>query len=55
MDENEVDDRIVANDSEELTDEDIVDAVLQPADNATENLEADNIDDGIGKVTAEDR
>jgi hypothetical protein len=51
--ENDVDEWVAADDSEELSDEDIVEAVLQPADNTTE-VKADDVDDGIGKVTPDD-
>lgn len=55
INESEIDEWIVADHSEELTDQDIIEAVLKPADNATENSEADDVvDDKIGKVTADD-
>lgn len=53
MTSSEVDEWVVADDSDELSDQDIVEAVLQPADNTTVN-QADDADDGNGRVTAED-
>lgn len=53
MNASDVDEWVVADDSDEPSDQDIVETVLQPADNATEN-KADDVDDVIGKVKPDD-
>lgn len=53
LNKNGVKDRIVGHGSEELTDQDIVEGVLQPANNIIEYSNEDDADDVLGKVTAE--
>lgn len=49
----DVDKWVVADDSDELSDQDIVEAVLQPADTTDTENKADDVDVRSGKVTAE--
>lgn len=45
---------ILADNCEQITDEDIVETVLQQSIEASDNTEADDVTNGIGKLTSDE-